>query len=175
PAVAVLFDPTAGIGADEAEKPSLRIEAASGLRQQATVADLRDEPRVGAEVVARVLEAQLPVRAGRVVAPVEPRVVRGELPAIPFRRERGQPGRLRVAPQELARDRVLVVRAPLEIGTEDPVVAAAFDLPAGQEEPAERGAEIVPNARDSDARAEFLGRQVGRGRAGQDDEAAAAI
>src|SRR5262249_44418654 len=102
----------------------------------------------------------------------------GEPAPVPFRDEIGPVRRLRAAQEELARDLVALVGPPLEVRTEDVVVAAAVllvDDAARVEEPHERRPEVLPHAADAHERAVVLEGEARLRGAGDDDAPAAPV
>src|SRR6185369_4620072 len=136
------------------------------------ISDLRNEAFVGAEVLAQILALDEHVGAGGVMRPAREERPVFERLAIPFAGEIGPIGRVAVAPQRLSRDHFGRHGPPLEIGTIDGVVPAAFDLAPGRQEADEGLPEIVARAHDSDRRTEILWRVARALGTGEDDDAA---
>src|SRR5207247_789058 len=96
----------------------------AGLEVALAVADLGDEPLVGAEVGPELLALEEPIHFGRVVRPAQQQGMVGEGAPIPLGRQVGTVGGAAVAPQRLRGDGVARAGPPVDVGSEDRVVAA---------------------------------------------------
>ena len=109
------------VGAEAAQQPRLWPPRVARLEVAASIADLRHEAVVGAEVVADVAVLGAEIEAARAARPGDLARAVGEVSAVPLFGEVRVVRGLAVAPQQLAGDDVLVVRAPLEVGSEHAV------------------------------------------------------
>src|SRR5258706_5836 len=139
------------------------------------VADLGDEPVVGAELGAEVLALQVPVGVRGAVRPRHLQRVVRERPSVPLGLEVGTVRGVALAEQRLAGERVRTARAPLEVRPRDPGVPSALDVAAGGEQAHERAPEVVPHAEDTDVGGVVLGGERRALRSGDDHQAAAAV
>src|SRR5476651_2400219 len=101
--------------------------------------------------------------------------MRRQVLAIPFVRKLRMVRRPRVAVEELAGDRVALRRAPLEVGPENAIVAAAGVLAVGEHHADERDTDVVTDAADGDGGPEILVGQIGALGAGKNDAPTATI